>query len=191
MFSRDDGCKERSDHSGRETRMPSDSTMTTASIPPAVRWLIAAVLTFLGGIALAVGLGGILLPPEQLRAPLWIVAACGVSFGALGVAVALEGADRYKRLRSGLGLVFLLSFATVFNWIAFGPGERHFSGHTTIGVGGEAVPISAGESELTGRVVFGIVAVAVNLMIAVPLARAIGRRHGRRHRPGDRSGPDR
>jgi hypothetical protein len=33
--------------------------------------------------------------------------------------------------------------------------------------------VSTGESELTGRVVFGIIAVAVNLMIAVPLVRTI------------------
>jgi hypothetical protein len=44
--------------------------MTTASIPPTVRWLIAAVFAVLGGIALAVGLGVIPLPPEKLRAPL-------------------------------------------------------------------------------------------------------------------------
>lgn len=146
---------------------------TTASIPPTVRWLIATVLTAFGGIALAVGLGVISLPPEKLRAPLWIVAACGVSFGALGLAVALEGAERFNRLRSALGLVFLLSFATIFNWIAFGPGERHFSRHTTFGIGGDAMTVSTGESELTGRVVFGIVAFAVNLMIAIPLVRAI------------------
>jgi hypothetical protein len=149
---------------------------TTASIPPKVRRLFATVLTVFGGIALAVGLGVISLPPEKLRAPLWIVSACGVSFVALGLAVALEGAERFKRLRSGLGLVFLLSFATIFNWIAFGPGERLFSRHTTFGIGGDAMTISAGESELTGRVVFGIVALAVNLMIAIPLVRAIGRR---------------
>lgn len=153
--------------------MPGDSTMTTASIPPTLRWLIATVLTVLGGVALATGLGKIPLPPEKLHAPLWIVAACGVSFGALGLTVALEGAERFRRLRSGLGLVYLLSFATVFNWIAFGPGERHFSRHTTFGIGGDAMTISTGGSELTGRVVFGIIAVAVNLMIAVPLVRTL------------------
>jgi hypothetical protein len=153
--------------------MPGGGTTTTASIAPKVRWLIATVLTVFGGIAMAVGLGKIPLPPEKLHAPLWIVSACGVSFGALGVTVALEGAERFKRLRSSLGLVFLLSFATIFNWIAFGPGERHFSRHTTFGIGGDAMTVSTGESELTGRVVFGIIAVAVNLMIAVPLVRTI------------------
>jgi hypothetical protein len=147
--------------------------MRTASIPPTLRWLIATVLTVLGGVALAIGLRKIPLPPEKLHAPLWIVAVCGVSFGALGLTVALEGAERFKRLRSGLGLVYLLSFATVFNWIAFGPGERHFSRHTTFGIGGDAMTVSTGESELTGRVVFGIIAVAVNLMIAVPLVRTL------------------
>jgi len=157
---------------------------TTASIPPTIRWLIAAVLTFFGAIALAIGLGRIPLPPEQLRAPLWVVAACGVSFGALGLTVALEGAERFKLLRSSFGFVFLLSFATVFNWIAFGPGERHFSGQTTFGIGGDAMPMPGGGSELTGRVVFGIVAVAANLMIVVPLARAIARRLHRSRRRG-------
>lgn len=160
-----------------------DSTMTTASIPRKVRWLIATVLTVFGSVALAVGLDVISLPPEQLRAPLWLVSACGLSFGALGLTVALEGAERFERLRSALGFVFLLSFATVFNWIAFGPGERHFSRHTTYVIGGDAMTTSAGESELTGRVVFGIVAVAVNLMIAVPLLRALWRRLIRSGRP--------
>jgi hypothetical protein len=106
----------------------------------------------------------------------WLIATVLTAFGGIAVAVALEGAERFKGLRGGLGLVFLLSFATIFNWIAFGPGERHFSRHTTFGIGGDAMTVSTGESELTGRVVFGIVAFAVNLMIAIPLVRAIGRR---------------
>jgi len=158
--------------------------MTTASIPPTLRWLIATVLTVLAGFVLATGLGKIPLPPEKLHAPLWIVAACGVSFGALGLTVALEGAERFRRVRSALGLVYLLSFATVFNWIAFGPGERHFSRHTTFGIGGDAMTMSTGKSELTGRVVFGIIAVAINLMIAVPLVRTIMASRRRSSIPG-------
>jgi hypothetical protein len=156
--------------------MPAGGMATTASIPPKVRWLIATVPLVFGGIALAVGLGMIPLPPDRLHAPMWLVSACGVSFGALGLALALDGTERFRRLRSALGLVFLLSFATIFNWIAFGPGERHFSRHTTFVIGGDAMTTSAGESELTGRVVFGIVALVVNLMIVVPLVRAVRRK---------------
>jgi hypothetical protein len=69
--------------------MPGGGTTTTASIPSKVRWLIATVLTVFGGTALAVGLGVIPLLPEKLHAPLWIVSACGVSFGIIAVAVNL------------------------------------------------------------------------------------------------------
>lgn len=42
-----------------------------------------------------------------------------------------------------------------------------------LGISGDAMTMSTGEPELMGRVVFGIIAVAVNLMIAVPLVRTI------------------
>jgi len=53
-----------------------------------------------------------------------------------------------------------------------------------LGIGGDAMTMSTGKSELTGRVVFGIIAVAINLMIAVPLVRTIMASRRRSSIPG-------
>ena len=65
-------------------------------------------------------------------------------------------------------------FASIASWIAFGPGEREFSG------GASAGPVSVGGSggETVGRVMFGFGAVLLWLMevlIAVKLIRSLGR----------------
>jgi len=56
----------------------------------------------------------------------------------------------------GLGIVGAL--AAVFNWVAFGPGPRSFSGGISI----PFVSLSGPQSEWSGRVAFGAVAVLID-----------------------------
>jgi hypothetical protein len=59
-----------------------------------------------------------------------------------------------------LGGVLVTAFASVFDWIAFGPGERHFGGGLSIG----PVLTSSASSELSGRIWFGIAGVLISCL---------------------------
>lgn len=79
-----------------------------------------------------------------------------------GILILLIGSTRFAGLRNLVSWLFLMTLALPFNWIAFGVGERQFSGSLSLG----AVlmnNISPGESE--GRVVFGIFALLLDLMV--------------------------
>ena len=108
-------------------------------IPAVVKWLFGPLLLAAGGLGLAVAFGLIQLEPSRTHAPLWIGGAIGVSF------------------------------ASVFNWVAFGPGERHFTTRTSVGSGAIGVTTVAEGGELGGRIAFGVFALLLDLLIASPL----------------------
>lgn len=110
-----------------------------------------------------VGLGLLPVPggPRNLHAPLWIVLCCGLVFLLGGCAILLQraakadpvtgefppDAPRWVRYAQYLmGAAIFASFALVGSWIAFGPGERAFSGTLPIGPS-------------IGRIAFGIGAI--------------------------------
>ena len=62
-------------------------------------------------------------------------------------------------LQVPLVALIVTALAVVFDWVAFGPGERRFSG--SLGMPGMAVSGAAGE--LTGRLFFGLFAVLFDL----------------------------
>ncbi len=72
-----------------------------------------------------------------------------------------------RLLRGWLAFVFLVSF---------GPGERHFTTHTTIGSGAVGVTTVAEGGALGGRMVFGVFAVLLDLLIVSPLILWVWRR---------------
>ena len=90
----------------------------------------------------------------QLVTPLWITGANGVSFAAMGLVLLLDGFAALRRLRG---------------WLAFGPGERHFTTRTGVGAGAASVTTVAEGDELGGRIAFGVVAVLLDLLSASPL----------------------
>ena len=69
-------------------------------------------------------------------------------------------------LRSGV------SFALIANWVAFGPGERQFSG------GGSVGPVGVGGrvGELPGRIAFGFSAVLLWLIVLGGIVQTLRRR---------------
>ena len=147
-----------------------------APIPPVVKWLFGPLLLAAGALGLAVAFGLIRLEPSRTHAPLWIVGAIGVSFAAMGLVLLLDGIEAFKRIRGWLAFVFLVSFAAVFNWVAFGPGERHFTTRTSVGSGAIGVTSVAEGGELGGRIAFGVFAVLLDLLIASPLILWLWRR---------------
>jgi hypothetical protein len=131
---------------------------TTADLTPRARLVFGLVAVAAGLAPMAFAVGLITSRPGSMRAPEWVVFLAGCTFFLAGCLILLP--ERWVRTRGLLGVVLLSAFAAVFDWISFGPGERHFSGALSIG------PLfSSGVSdELAGRVVFGIAAACMSLL---------------------------
>jgi hypothetical protein len=78
----------------------------------------------------------------------------GLMFVLAGILLALP--PEQKKWRNLLATLLVTCFAVTFDWVAFGPGERHFSGSFN---GFGFVP-----SELFGRAAFGFFAVILDII---------------------------
>jgi hypothetical protein len=76
-----------------------------------------------------------------------------VMFVLAGIYVGVP--PQYRRLRNVLSALVVTCLAMTFDWVAFGPGERHFTGS----IGG----IGFIPGEMMGRIAFGIVAVVIDI----------------------------
>jgi len=154
---------------------------------------------FIGAAAMAAGayffaVGASLLPipggPANLHGPLWLVLCVGLAFFLAGVAIVIQvfghandsgdlpaSAPFWIRLLQYLiGLAIFICFGLIGTWVAFGSGERHFSG--TIPLAEPAV------NAAIGRIVFGIGAVIVWLCTAAFAAFGFRKLFDRTHGPG-------
>ncbi len=131
---------------------------TTAELTPRARLAFGVVAIAAGLAPMALAIGLITPRPGSMRAPEWVVFLAGCTFFLFGWLILLP--ERWVKTRGFLGGVLLTGFAAVFDWIGFGPGERHFSGGFSIG----PLSTSGSSSELTGRVVFGIAAASMSLL---------------------------
>jgi len=77
----------------------------------------------------------------------------GLMFLFAGILIALPPA--YAKWRSLLATLVVTCFALTFDWVAFGPGERRFTGN----IGG----IGFISGEMTGRIIFGLFAVVLDI----------------------------
>jgi hypothetical protein len=159
--------------------------MRLADTNAAVRscdWTLLAIGMVIGGGGLYFVLVGIdvLPPPSHTDAPGWIVIFCGLIFFAAGISLLVRGwlglddkvqdlpeetPAAVKTVYSLSGLTIVVALASIGTWIAFGSGERHFSGSGVIsGTVGESI----------GRTMFGIGAILCWLIVVV-MARASAR----------------
>jgi hypothetical protein len=127
------------------------------------------VFLLAGTFVCLVALEWIEVDPASIHAPRWVLGVCGGMFALTGLAIFYYAVVNALGRGPGsetdenafpvvgwlLGLVISGGLAVVASWVAFGPGERTFTG--SVGVGG----IGAGgpASESAGRWVFGIGAV--------------------------------
>ena len=90
--------------------------------------------------------------------PEWVVFLAGGTFFLAGWLILLP--EGWLKTRGLLAAMLLSAFAAVFDWISFGPGERHFSGGMSIG------PLfsAAANDKDAGRIVFGIASVLMSLL---------------------------
>lgn len=128
----------------------------------------------------ASGLFDLDLHPTQ-ETPQWIGLCAGAIFLAGGLAVMLQSLSAAKPAPDGnlapdaprwmqraslaLGLFIVGDFAAILLWIAFGPGERHFSGGASFGGVHVTETLGGGHAnEMIGRAAFGVGAVFACVM---------------------------
>jgi hypothetical protein len=129
---------------------------TTTELSPRARLAMGLVFVLAGLPIMALATGLITPRLGSMHAPPWVVFLAGVSFSLVGLLILLP--DTMGKFRGFLGAVFMVGFASIFVWIAFGPGERRFSGGFSIG----PLFTSSASSEMEGRIVFGIAAVLLS-----------------------------
>ncbi|KAA3647781.1 MAG: hypothetical protein DWQ07_02010 [Chloroflexi bacterium] len=135
---------------------------------------------FVGGLPLLMGAFIVLLsldiiPSDEsaFHAPRWVVAVAGGVFKVAGMAVIwqnsfthLQETTWYQTVSHLLIGGIFLSFALVFNWVAFGPGEREFSSSVSI----PFISVeNTGSNASSGRFFFGVFALMLDIGVIYAL----------------------
>lgn len=149
-------------------------------IPLALVLLFGGAFTAAGALIYALLLDHIPAQPGAMQVPPAMLWLAGTVFFASGLSMMLFRIT--PKFAGACALVALCSFVAVFNWIAFGPGERSFSKRSTVSGPGVASSKQQSASETEGRLVFGIFAGAMDALILFGLYKML------MHRPGDRQG---
>ena len=143
-------------------------------VAPASKYFASTVAMIAGAFFLAVGIGLLPIPggPSNLHGPLWLLLCVGLAFFFAGAAIIIQmrgHADASGDLPAGaplwlrtaqylIGLCIFVCFGAISSWIAFGPGERHFSGTFMFG--------DVVTNATIGRIVFGTGAIIIWLCTA-------------------------
>jgi uncharacterized membrane protein len=126
---------------------------------PRARLFMALVFFFFGGFLFSFVFGWIPMSPSPT--PVWVIAAAASMFSLAGVVILLIENERLAWLRNLASWLLVVCLAIPFNWVAFGAGERQFSSSSSfLGFTSSGTP---GETE--GRIVFGLFAVLMDLMV--------------------------
>ncbi len=145
-------------------------------------YFCAVVALITGAYFFVVGAGLLPIPggPSNMHGPRWLVMCVGLAFFLAGVAIVIQTlgqanqatgalpaeAPRWMRaLQYLIGLTIFVCFGAIASWVAFGPGERQFSGSFLF--------FSQATNTAIGRTAFGIGAVIIWLCIAAIVASGI------------------
>ncbi len=146
-------------------------------------WAAGLLSIGMGLFIVLLALGWIPGGADRAQAPRWVIAAAGTVFGLGGAAVLLqaagaasegEGAGAVRGLQEALGLALILLLAVIANWVAFGSGERAFSGSVTLFFW----TLSTEVAQRIGRIVFGLGAVLMDLILVWAVVNNIRRLRG-------------
>jgi len=160
----------------------------SSNVSPLVLLAGAAVFAAFGLYLVLVGFEIVATQPDTIKAPLWIVALCGVVFMCAGGFVAVTAAPgandgdlpdsapfALRLAQQAFPLAMVTALGIVAAWIAFGEGARDFTSQTTF----FGIPLATGNNEATGRFAFGAVAVLAGLILVLGGARAWRKLFGR------------
>ena len=143
--------------------------------PQATAW-VGAIFGLAGLAILLAALRVIPTDESKFQAPHWVVGAAGLAFFLVAIlllttppAQTPEAAARATWRTFLLGAGVVGAMAAVFNWVAFGPGPRHFGGSISI----PFVSISGPPSEWSGRAAFGLAAVMMDLLLGWVIVRGL------------------
>jgi Protein of unknown function (DUF3592) len=115
---------------------------------PAMGLLFAAMGLWISGFAIYSGIHA----ADAVQANAYMGLPAGLMFVFAGALLALPPESKWRSL---LATLVITCFAVTFDWIAFGPGERKFTG-SIMGVG-----FMSGES--MGRIAFGFFAILLDI----------------------------
>ena len=138
---------------------------------------MAAAFFASGLFLLAIALHWIRPDEASGSTPGWVVAAAALLFTSGGFVPLATVYSWPRRVTDLAALGMLVGLATVFNWVAFFPGSRQFSGGSAI----LGFSFGAGPApESTGRIFFGAFAVLLDGLVVARFWRALV--HARRVR---------
>ena len=110
--------------------------------------LFAAMGLWISGFAIYSGI----YAADAVQANAYMGLPAGLMFVFAGALLALPPESKWRSL---LATLVITCFAVTFDWIAFGPGERKFTG-SIMGVGFVS-------GELSGRIAFGFFAILLDI----------------------------
>jgi hypothetical protein len=131
-----------------------------------------------GLLLIAAGLGVGAIAASQFgkpagRIPVDAVAALITALGVVCAGATVAAPERRAGVRAWTGALMVTSIALLFDWVAFGPGERHLTS------GSPSANAAVGPHqlrEMSVRLLFAIGAVLFNLMALWAWMRALWRR---------------
>ena len=132
--------------------------MAARPMTPAERKAMAALFLMFGLFMLAMAFGWVKTEPSRVHAPLWVLAACGMVFNLGSVLIFLVGREGVDTLRNLVAWLFFVAVAIPLNWIAFGSGERTFSGS----ISSSGFSLIRAVNEWGGRLGFGFAALLID-----------------------------
>ena len=139
-------------------REPADAA--TRPLSPQAKVYVGAACAAMGLLTLALGTHAALNVPHATGDD-FMYAPAALVFVFAGVLLALP--PERAALTRLFGALLITCFAVTFDWVAFGPGERHFAGGLSLG----GVGIGARPGELFGRAMFGVGAVMFDIVAVV------------------------
>lgn len=139
-------------------REPPDAA--TRPLSPHAKVYAGVVCAAMGVLTLSIGTHAA-FTLQQAKPDDFMYIPAALAFVFAGTLLALP--PERKALTRLFGVLLITCFAVTFDWIAFGPGERHFSGGVSFG----GLGIGARPGELFGRALFGVGAVIADLVAVV------------------------